>query len=51
MRGGLYNGRGDDYAMYRGIEDPRFWLVPHDLDTILGHRSAKTLSIRSRNWL
>ncbi|GAI17108.1 unnamed protein product, partial [marine sediment metagenome] len=32
--------RGDDYAMYRGIEDPRFWLVPHDLDTILGHRSA-----------
>ncbi len=38
--GGLYNGRGDDYAMYRGIEDPRFWLVPHDLDTILGHRSA-----------
>lgn len=29
-------GRGDDYAMYRGIVDPRFILIPHDLDTILG---------------
>ncbi len=38
--GGLYNGRGDDYAMYRGLEDPRFLLVPHDLDTILGHRTS-----------
>ncbi|KPK34189.1 MAG: hypothetical protein AMJ65_18710, partial [Phycisphaerae bacterium SG8_4] len=34
--GGLTSGRGDDYAMYRGVEDPRFWLVPHDLDTVLG---------------
>jgi len=34
--GGLTTGRGDDYAMYRGTEDPRFWLLPHDLDTILG---------------
>ncbi len=38
--GGLNTGRGDDYLMYRGVKDPRFWLVPHDLDTILGHRSA-----------
>jgi hypothetical protein len=29
-------GRGDDYAMYRGIVDPRFTLIPHDFDTILG---------------
>ncbi len=34
--GGLATGDGDDYAMYRGIYDPRFVLLPHDLDTILG---------------
>ncbi len=34
--GGLNSGQGDDYAMYRGVEDPRFWLLPHDLDTLLG---------------
>ncbi len=32
----LGNGVGDDYSMYRGVEDPRFVLLPHDLDTILG---------------
>jgi len=32
----LFNGDrlGDDYAMYRGVEDPRFQMVPHDLDTL-----------------
>jgi hypothetical protein len=34
--GGLTSGQGDDYAMYRGLKDARFWLVPHDLDTLLG---------------
>ena len=34
--GGLYEGEGDDYAMYRGVIDPRFWLLPHDLDTLFG---------------
>lgn len=35
--GGLVNGdrQGDDYAMYRGVEDPRFVMLPHDLDSIL----------------
>ncbi|HEV7868064.1 MAG TPA: CotH kinase family protein, partial [Chthoniobacteraceae bacterium] len=33
------NGIDDDYSMYRGTLDPRFVLLPHDLDTILG-RSA-----------
>jgi len=33
--GGLATGDGDDYAMYRGILDPRFVLLPHDLDSIL----------------
>ncbi len=29
-------GQGDDYAMYRGLIDPRFQLLGHDFDTILG---------------
>jgi hypothetical protein len=33
---GLNMGIGDDYFMYRGVKDPRFVLIPHDLDTILG---------------
>lgn len=34
--GGLTTPRGDDYAMYSGMLDPRFWLIPHDLDTLFG---------------
>lgn len=30
------NGSGDDYFLYRGVADPRFRLLPYDLDTILG---------------
>ncbi|HKQ37900.1 MAG TPA: lamin tail domain-containing protein, partial [Verrucomicrobiae bacterium] len=29
-------GVGDDYSMYRGINDPRFVLMAHDFDTIFG---------------
>ncbi|HMJ91989.1 MAG TPA: lamin tail domain-containing protein, partial [Candidatus Acidoferrum sp.] len=29
-------GRGDDYSAYRGSIDPRFMLLAHDWDTILG---------------
>ncbi|MBN2508401.1 MAG: lamin tail domain-containing protein [Verrucomicrobia bacterium] len=29
-------GVGDDYNLYRGVRDPRFLLIPHDWDTILG---------------
>ncbi len=32
----LGNGVGDDYAMYRSVEDGRFRLIPYDQDTILG---------------
>src|SRR6185503_3372068 len=32
----LFNGRGDDYALYRGINDPRFVPIGHDFDTIFG---------------
>lgn len=34
--GGLTSGTGDDYALYSGAIDRRFWLVPHDMDTVLG---------------
>lgn len=30
----LGTGRGDDYSMYRGINDPRFLIIAHDFDTI-----------------
>src|SRR6188768_101817 len=33
---GLNTGYNDDYFMYRGVKDPRFVLVYHDLDTIMG---------------
>ncbi len=29
-------GTGDDYSMYRGVVDPRFILLAHDMDTTLG---------------
>jgi len=36
LEGGLTTPRGDDYALYRGRKDTRFWLLPHDLDTLFG---------------
>ncbi len=33
---GLNTGYNDDYFMYRGVNDPRFILLYHDLDTIIG---------------
>ncbi|MHC4212399.1 MAG: lamin tail domain-containing protein [Planctomycetota bacterium] len=32
---GLNTGQGDDYGMYRGVNDSRFILVNHDQDTYL----------------
>ncbi len=32
---GLNSGYNDDYFMYRGVNDPRFNLVYHDLDTVM----------------
>ena len=32
--GGLVTSKGDDYALYIGVDDPRFFLVPHDLDSL-----------------
>lgn len=33
---GLINGEGDDYNLYRGVVDPRFKLVVHDMDSVFG---------------
>jgi hypothetical protein len=33
---GLNTGFNDDYYLYRGVHDPQFILVYHDLDTIIG---------------
>ncbi len=41
---GLPTGVGDDYALYRGIEDPRFLLIPHDFDTVLGEGDGSAFS-------
>ncbi len=32
----LVTGADDDYSMYRGVVDPRFMVLPHDLDSIFG---------------
>jgi hypothetical protein len=34
---GLSFGTGDNYWLYRGLDDTRFRLIPHDLDTIMGN--------------
>jgi len=41
----LANGYGDDYYLYRGVEDPRFVLIQHDLDTIFGRNGSVTSGI------
>ncbi|MFH1718213.1 MAG: lamin tail domain-containing protein [Planctomycetota bacterium] len=40
----LANGYGDDYYLYRGVEDPRFVLIQHDLDSILGRGGSSATS-------
>ena len=32
QEGGLQSGRADDVSLYRGLIDPRFRFIPHDLD-------------------
>ena len=41
---GLINGRGDDYSIFCGVNDPRCLLLPHDMDTVFaeGDGSADT---------
>ena len=43
---GLLTGdaRGDDWAMYGGVDDPRFVYIPYDLDTMFTGRTGNFLS-------
>ncbi|MFT4640666.1 MAG: hypothetical protein ACI8T1_003996, partial [Verrucomicrobiales bacterium] len=41
--GGLTTAKGDDYGLYRGVKDTRFILVPHDLDTLLGSSTTRSI--------
>ena len=43
----LATGVGDDYSMYRGVNDPRFQILNHDLDTVLGQGDATPSTNRS----
>ena len=38
--GGLYSGQGDDYGLYRGMNDTRFILVPWDTDTLMVYNGS-----------
>ncbi|MCA9187250.1 MAG: lamin tail domain-containing protein [Pirellulaceae bacterium] len=40
-------GVGDDYILYRGNNDPRFRLIPHDMDTVLGEGDTAGSPTRS----
>lgn len=44
------SGQGDDYYMYRGQEDKRFILLPHDLDTIFGQGREKVAAYTLSIW-
>ncbi|MCA9263133.1 MAG: lamin tail domain-containing protein, partial [Planctomycetales bacterium] len=43
---GLLTGdqQGDDYAMYRGIEDPHFLMIPYDLDSMFDQVNGNMFS-------
>ena len=44
QEGGLPTGRADDFAIYRGVKDPRFILIPHDFDTCFDLNTTDGLS-------
>jgi hypothetical protein len=41
---GLTTGNNDDYYLYAGVNDPRFILIYHDLDQILGQGGSLATS-------
>ena len=43
----LATGTGDDYSLYRGVNDPRFQILAHDMDTVLGQGDAAADMTRS----
>ncbi len=47
QEGGLPTGRADDCAIYRGVIDPRFVLIPHDFDTCFNLNNDDNLTTPS----
>ncbi len=45
----LANGSGDDFALYRGLLDPRFKVIPYDMDSLLG-RGSRTNTHADGIW-
>lgn len=45
----LANGAGDDFILYRGAQDPRFLLLPYDLDSLMG-RGTRATSYADGLW-
>ena len=43
----LATGIGDDFMVYRGANDPRFMLLPHDFDSILGQGAGSPSPTKS----
>jgi hypothetical protein len=43
----LGTGYGDDFGMYRGVNDTRFQLVAHDLDTVLNFGDTQVATNRT----
>jgi hypothetical protein len=41
----IANGTGDEYFLYRGVEDPRFVLIQHDLEAMFGRGDEMTPSV------
>lgn len=40
----LGNGTGDDYGLYRGVNDPRFRVIAYDSDSLMGWGQHESLS-------
>lgn len=45
----ISTGRADDFALYRGVIDPRFKLVPHDLDFVMSDFPSLGLLVPANN--
>jgi hypothetical protein len=43
----IATGEGDDYSLYGGVNDPRFLVLIHDLDTVLGQGDSTPSTNRS----
>jgi hypothetical protein len=50
QEGGLQSGRADDTSIYRGVTDPRFRFVPHDMDDVFDIGSGAGNPVTRSIW-